>query len=70
MNFNIYRNSRRPKLTNSTLENLALTEATYTVVRMAQEFKEIRSQDPGPWIESLGVTCSSSNGAKVVLVRE
>ena len=52
-------------LTRFFLEQLALTEALYTVVRIAQEFKEIRSCDQEPWTESIGVVCTIANGVKV-----
>ena len=48
-----------------TIEQFALTEASYATVRVMQEFTSIESRDPEPWRESLGVTCTSANGAKV-----
>ena len=48
-------------------EQFALTEAGYTTVRLMQEFKAIESRDPGPWEESLTLTCASRNGAQVAL---
>jgi cytochrome P450 len=46
-------------------QRYALTEAGYVVVRMVQEFQTLRSRDPGPWTESLGLTICSQNGTKV-----
>ena len=48
-------------------QQYALSEATYTTVRLLQEFKTIESRDDQPWTESLTLTCSSLNGAKVAL---
>jgi cytochrome P450 len=48
-------------------QRYALTEAGYVVVRMAQEFRELTSQDAGLWEESLTLTLSSRNGTKVCL---
>jgi cytochrome P450 len=49
-------------------QQYALTEAGYVLVRMVQEFRELQSRDDGPWVESLAITVSSFNGAKVSLV--
>jgi cytochrome P450 len=48
-------------------QRYALTEAGYVVVRMAQEFRVLLSQDAGPWEELLTLTLSSRNGTKVCL---
>ncbi|KAL1846469.1 hypothetical protein Plec18170_009195 [Paecilomyces lecythidis] len=48
-------------------QRYALTEAGYVLVRMAQEYKKLESQDPGPWEESLALTLCSRNGTKVCL---
>jgi cytochrome P450 len=50
-------------------QQFALTEAGYTIVRMAQTFSEIESRDPNDWQEWLTLTCTSLNGAKVALKR-
>lgn len=55
------------KLTIGVLEQFALTEASYTTIRMMQEFKSVESRDAGPWEEALTLTCTSKNGAKVAL---
>lgn len=49
-------------------EQFALTEASYTAVRLVQEFSSIESRDPEPWTESIGATCSSANGVKVAMM--
>lgn len=48
-------------------QQFALTEASYTTVRLMQEFKDIESRDPGPWREWLTLTCVGFNGCKVAL---
>ena len=45
----------------------ALTEASYTTVRIMQAFRNIESRDPGPWVESLTLTCVGNGGCKVAL---
>lgn len=48
-------------------QQFALTEAGYTTVRILQEFRDIESRDPNPFIEALNLTLSSANGTKVSL---
>ncbi|RLL97488.1 hypothetical protein CFD26_101553 [Aspergillus turcosus] len=48
-------------------QRYALTEVSYVLVRMAQEFRVLESRDPGPWEESLALTLCSRNGTKVCL---
>ena len=48
-------------------ERFALIGASYTTVRMMQEFRNIESRDPGPWNEGLNLTCTNDGGAKVAL---
>ncbi|PYI00042.1 cytochrome P450 [Aspergillus ellipticus CBS 707.79] len=50
-------------------QRYALTEASYVLGRMVQEFRELESRDPGPWEENLSLTVCSRNGARVGLVR-
>ncbi|RAH85987.1 n-alkane-inducible cytochrome P450 [Aspergillus japonicus CBS 114.51] len=50
-------------------QRYALTEASYVLVRMVQEFRGLESRDPGPWEESRGLTLCSRNGTRVGLVR-
>ncbi|KAL8900648.1 MAG: hypothetical protein Q9207_005594 [Kuettlingeria erythrocarpa] len=38
-------------------QQFALTEASYTTIRLMQEFKAIESRDPKPWTEMLTLTC-------------
>ncbi|KAL8662427.1 MAG: hypothetical protein Q9202_004748 [Teloschistes flavicans] len=49
-------------------QQFALTEASYTAVRLLQTFKAIEMRDPRPWMESIGATCSNANGVKVAMV--
>ena len=46
-------------------QQFALTEWGYAVVRLVQAFEGVESRDPEPWTESLSLTVSSANGAKV-----
>ncbi|WEW59052.1 hypothetical protein PRK78_004520 [Emydomyces testavorans] len=48
-------------------QQLALTEASYTTIRLMQRFRNIESRDPHPWTECLTLTCASAYGAKVAL---
>ncbi|KAL8879053.1 MAG: hypothetical protein Q9192_008315, partial [Flavoplaca navasiana] len=50
-------------------EQFALTEASYTAVRLLQEFTGIESRDSQPWTERLGATVFSANGAKVSMMK-
>ncbi|CAD6582655.1 MAG: hypothetical protein ASARMPREDX12_000996 [Alectoria sarmentosa] len=45
----------------------ALTEATYTVIRLAQHFKTIENHDTLPWTERISLTSTSGNGVKVAM---
>ncbi|GLA43641.1 hypothetical protein AnigIFM63309_001572 [Aspergillus niger] len=49
-------------------QRYALTEVSYVLVRMVQEFRSLESRDPGPWVEGLALTLCSRNGAKVGLI--
>lgn len=49
-------------------QRYALTEVSYVLVRMAQEFRGLDSRDEGPWMEGLALTLCSKNGAKVGLI--
>ena len=46
-------------------QQFALTEASYTIVRLVQHFSSIQNRDPQPWKELLGMTTASLNGTKV-----
>ena len=49
-------------------QQFALTEASYTTIRLMQEFKKIEDRSDGqPWTEWLTLTCVGLNGAKVEL---
>ena len=48
-------------------QQFALTEASYTTVRMCQAFSDIGSRDDQPWQELLALTCVNAHGAKVTL---
>lgn len=48
-------------------QQFALTEASYTTVRLVQAFAGIESRDPEPWREWLTLTCVGLGGCKVVL---
>lgn len=48
-------------------EKYALAEVSYTLVRLLQEFSSIKSGDPDPWVESIGIASTNGNGAKVCL---
>ncbi|KAJ5713476.1 n-alkane-inducible cytochrome P450 [Penicillium malachiteum] len=48
-------------------QQFALTEASYTIVRILQEFESIESRDSEPFKELIGLTLSMKNGAKVAL---
>lgn len=48
-------------------EQLALAEASYTTIRLIQEFSRIESRDDGPWEELLTLTMASRNGTKIMM---
>ncbi|KAJ6036770.1 n-alkane-inducible cytochrome P450 [Penicillium herquei] len=48
-------------------QQFALTEASYTIVRILQEFESLESRDSEPFKELIGLTLSMKNGAKVAL---
>ncbi|KAL8837179.1 MAG: hypothetical protein Q9170_002641 [Blastenia crenularia] len=47
-------------------QQFALTEASYTTIRLMQEFRHIESRDAEPWTEYLTVTCAGQ-AAKISL---
>ncbi|RDW75176.1 putative cytochrome P450 52A12 [Coleophoma cylindrospora] len=49
-------------------QQFALTEASYTIVRILQEFGDIIPRDDNPWREQLSLTLSVADGVKVTLV--
>ena len=48
-------------------QQFALTEASYTITRLMQEFKSIEARDSRPWMESLTLTCAIYPGTLVGL---
>jgi cytochrome P450 len=48
-------------------QQFALTETSYTIVRIVQHFDKIHSCDPRPWSEGIGLTLFSQNGCLVSL---
>ncbi|KAH8586803.1 putative cytochrome P450 alkane hydroxylase [Bisporella sp. PMI_857] len=46
-------------------QQFALTEASYVIVRLVQEFERIEARDNRPWCEGLHLTLSSGNGVLV-----
>lgn len=55
-------------------QQFALTEASYTIVRLCQEFVGVECRDldaegkPKPWVENLQLTLSSGDGTLVNMV--
>jgi cytochrome P450 len=49
-------------------QHLSLAEAAYTTCRLAQEFKEVKPLEYGPWEEPISLTCTSASGAQVQMV--
>ena len=37
--------------------------------RLVQEFERVESREPGPWVESIGLTVCPKNGTKVGVYR-
>lgn len=48
-------------------QQFALTETSYVVVRLLQEFPGLESRDDEVWREKLSITCTGLGGAKVGL---
>jgi cytochrome P450 len=48
-------------------QQFALTEASYTIVRLLQAFGGVEDRDGSEWTEQLSLTCCSANGVKVTL---
>jgi len=49
-------------------QQFALAEASYTIIRLMQEFKGIENRDERPWKEGLTITLSSGNGVQVAMI--
>jgi cytochrome P450 len=48
-------------------QQFALTEASYMIVRLLQEFGELEDRDGSVWTERFGLTLASSKGVNVVM---
>ncbi len=46
----------------------ALTEVSYVVVRMLQEFRGIESRDERDWVGKVQLTAKNANGCKIALM--
>ena len=46
-------------------QNFAMTEASYVLVRMAQEFRTLRNRDARPFSEAYTISLANSNGVNV-----
>jgi len=49
-------------------QGLVLTQISYTLVRILQEFKKIESRDERPWLENIKLTMCNGNGVILGLV--
>jgi len=49
-------------------QQFALTEASYTITRLLQEFSGIEDRDGTEWVEQFGLTVASAKGVKVAMV--
>jgi cytochrome P450 len=49
-------------------QQFALTEASYTIVRLVQEFEGITDRDGSEWQEQLGLTMACGKGVKVAMI--
>ncbi|KAG0651618.1 Cytochrome P450 monooxygenase himC [Hyphodiscus hymeniophilus] len=49
-------------------QQFALTEASYAIVRLLQEFAVVEDRDGGPFVEQLSLTMVSANGVKVAVM--
>jgi cytochrome P450 len=49
-------------------QQFALTEASYTIVRLLQEFKGVEDRDGSPFVEQLSLTLASAGGVKVAMI--
>jgi len=48
-------------------QQFALTEASYTIIRLLQEFRAIENRDPGEWVENFNITLATG-GVKVAMI--
>ena len=49
-------------------QQFALTEASYTIVRLVQEFEAVEDRDGSPWMEKLSLTVASHKGVMVGMI--
>lgn len=49
-------------------QQFALVEASYTIVRLVQEFGKVENRDELPWTEKIGLTLSIDTGVKVAMI--
>jgi cytochrome P450 len=49
-------------------QQFALTEVSYTIVRLLQDFKDIEDRDGSPFFEQLSLTMASAKGVKVAMI--
>jgi len=49
-------------------QQFALAEASYTIVRILQEFKGMENRDPSEWVEGLALTLATATGVKVAMI--
>lgn len=49
-------------------QQFALTEASYTIVRLLQEFEGVEDRDGTPFVEKLTLTMASDRGCKVAMI--
>ena len=49
-------------------QQFALTEASYTIIRLLQEFRGIENRDSREWIEQINLTLATSTGVKVSMI--
>lgn len=49
-------------------QQFALTEASYTIARLVQEFEACEDRDGESWRENIALTLSSDRGVKVAMI--
>lgn len=49
-------------------QQFALTEASYTIVRLLQEFEGMEDRDGTPFVEKMSLTMTSDKGCKVAMI--
>ena len=51
------------------VEQFALVEVAFMVVRLLQEFETIENRDPNPWSENISLVSAPAGKSKVALKR-